>query len=209
MSLVIAMPMKDILVIQDVFSSPGEGKMIVDLENISIPEIQSTIHAFPPASLEQYSLLRFEHGVIAQSFAPVSSISVIWASTSLHFDVSDNRGLAVHSESILVLGSECAIFPVLLLHLLLACPCMSIFGPSHQLPPERMITGVERSLGGLRSVAVGPSPHHRIELSDQGFLWRVSVLPDDRFGLRYMIADGLLTWSDNDFKPENLPIFVP
>jgi hypothetical protein len=59
------MLMKDILVLQGVFSTEEARYVMIDLENISIPEVQSTIDTFSFASLEQYSLLCLEHGMIA------------------------------------------------------------------------------------------------------------------------------------------------
>ena len=68
---------------------------MVDFHLIVILEEQSTPATFPSLLSEQNTQCSTKHVVVAESLTPVQKVSVIWASSSLHLDVSLDMRMAM------------------------------------------------------------------------------------------------------------------
>ena len=94
-SLIVAMSMKDAFVAQFFPSAETSGRNVIDFHNILIFEEQSTPLTFPFLFSKQDTQCSTKHVVVAESLTPVQKVSVIWASSSLHFDVSLDMRMAM------------------------------------------------------------------------------------------------------------------
>ncbi len=94
-SLIVAMAMKDAFVTQFFPSAQASRCNVIDFHSILIFEEQFTPLTFPFLFSKQDPQCSTKHVVVAESLTPVQKVSVIWASSSLHFDVSLDMRMAM------------------------------------------------------------------------------------------------------------------
>ena len=87
-SLIVAVSMKDVFVTQFFPTTQTSRRNVIDFHPILIFEEQSTPLTFPLLFAKQDTQCPTQQVVVAESLTPVQQVSVIRASSSLHFDVS-------------------------------------------------------------------------------------------------------------------------
>ena len=94
-SLIVAMSMKEAFVTQFFPSAEASRRHVIDFHHILIVEEQSTPLTFPLLFSEEYAQCSTKLVVVPEPLTPVQEVAVIWASSSLYFDVSLDRGVSV------------------------------------------------------------------------------------------------------------------
>ena len=94
-SLIVAMAMKDAFVTQFFPSAQASRCNVIDFHSILIFEEQSTPFTFALLLSEEYAQCSTKHVVVPEPLTPVQEVAVIWASSSLDFDVSLDMGVSV------------------------------------------------------------------------------------------------------------------
>jgi hypothetical protein len=94
-SLIVAVSMKDAFVTQFFPSAETSGRNVIDFYYVLITEEQSTPLTFPLLFAQQDSQRSTPHVVVAEPLTPVQQVSVVGASSSLHFDVSLDLRMAM------------------------------------------------------------------------------------------------------------------
>ena len=87
-SLIVAVPMKEILVPQFFPSAEASRKQVIDFYPILIGEEQSTAPAFPLLFAEEQAQRSTHQVVILESLTPIPQVAIIRAGSSFHFGVS-------------------------------------------------------------------------------------------------------------------------
>ena len=94
-SLIVAMAMKNAFVTQFLPSAQAARSNMVNFGDIFISEEQSTPLTFPLLFSEEYAQGSTKHVMVPEPLTPVQEVAVIWASSSLDFDVSLDMGVSV------------------------------------------------------------------------------------------------------------------
>ena len=94
-SLIVAMVMKNAFVTEFLPSAQAARSNMVNFGDIFIVEEPSTPLTFPLLFSQEYAQCSTQHGVVPEPPTPVQEVAVIWASSSLDFDVSLDMGVSV------------------------------------------------------------------------------------------------------------------
>jgi hypothetical protein len=89
------MSVKELEIIIPVLSALGAGDDMVDFPYVSFLEIQSALRAFSFLSFKECGYPLVDFRMFAHSGAPIYPVSIIRASTVLHFNVPFNRSFSV------------------------------------------------------------------------------------------------------------------
>jgi hypothetical protein len=205
--LIVAMFMVDPFVAQVILPAQGGWDGVVDLQQVSILEVESAPWALPLLYLEQLCLFVVHERVLFQPSCPIQQVSIIRACSpsylhivlSVRFRMEPDIDWFRVSRFVLDIRSKpdpCAhsnaVFPA---YPPLAFSTVSGIHPSYELSIGIVIAGQKDPRTRHPSVVDAPSPYDGIEVADDLLLWSVSQLPQPLSDFSCMAFDGLFTWA--------------
>jgi hypothetical protein len=183
-SLIVAVSMERQLVTEFFSSAQAGGEDMVDFDQVSVFEEQSTPAACSLLFLQQLSQRPSEEGVLFEPGAPIQQVSIIGAGSPPHLRIPADSRIGVPMKRGFVLRAKAKAFsfiqsPILVDHPSGAFAWVSAFAPPKQLTVEEVIASSKIMSDDDGAVVVRPSPHHWIKDFDDLFLWGCSESPHD------------------------------
>ncbi len=177
---------------------------MVNFWQVSSFEIQSTPLASSRLPFEECCYPRRQFRVVTHAGCPIDPISIVRTAPACHFDVSFDRCFIVAGESQPIRCGEVprSLFnmPILPGDPVQVFPAMSTTCPCGEFQVQQVVCFCECPATADRSVIVGPSVDHRIQVLDQsdlrcGFVAAYYVLEGNQ-----MLADLRFAGCDDRFE---------
>ncbi len=178
-SLVVAVSMEREFVTQFFPSTSTSRDDMVDLNHVSLLEMQFAPIACSCLLLQELAFDATQEVVFAESLTPIDEISVVWAGRSFDFDMPLDMGLRVIPQGDLLVSEYPAVavvhMPVFVSYPPFAFVWVSVFCPLLELQKQDIFTVIEDLCCGHRAVIPRPSPNFRIQLANELALRPVAV----------------------------------
>ncbi len=153
---------------------------LVDLNHVSLLEMQFAPPAFSCLLVQELAFDATQQVVFAESLTPIDEISVVWAGRSFDFDMPLDMGLRVIPQGDLLVSEYPALavvhMPVFVSYPAVAFVWVSVCRPMLELQKQDLFTVIEDLCCGHCAVIPRPSRNFRIQLANELALRPVTMV---------------------------------